>query len=110
QKVLSFLPRYFVDVNGAEVAEIVKELTFLKPKYRIGGLNWEINGSFLAHDYEITKLNSPIVTIRKAWVSWGDSYELDIRDNNDEIMALSVVLAIDCATAQEAAAATAFNS
>lgn len=109
QKVLSFLPRFFVDVNGAEVAEIIKEFTFFKPKYRIGGLNWEINGSFLAHDYEITKHNSPIVTINKAWISWGDSYELDIRDNNDEIMALSVVLAIDCVTAQDDAAATVFN-
>ena len=28
-------------------------------------------------------------------MSWGDTYELDISDNTDEITALAVVLAID---------------
>lgn len=32
QKVWSFLPRYFVFVGGEQVAEIVKEFTFLRPR------------------------------------------------------------------------------
>ena len=54
QKVFSFLPRYFVYVNGEEIAEIVKEFTFFFPKYSIAGLGWDIEGSFMAHDYQIT--------------------------------------------------------
>lgn len=36
-----------------------------------------------------------IVTIHKAWMSWGDTFELEIANENDEITALAVVLAID---------------
>jgi uncharacterized protein YxjI len=99
QKVFSFRPRYFIFVDGQQIAEIVKEFTLLRPKYSIEGLGWEIEGSFMEHDYGIVQSDRTIVTIHKAWMSWGDCYELDIADENDEIIALSVVLAIDCVTA-----------
>ena len=105
QKVWSFLPKFLVFVDGRQVAEIVKEFTFLRPKYSIEGLGWEIDGSFMAHDYEITQQGRPIVTIHKEWMTWGDCYELNIDDAWDEILALAVVLAIDCVMAAAAAAA-----
>ncbi|MBQ3006416.1 MAG: LURP-one-related family protein [Clostridia bacterium] len=105
QKVFSFLPRYFVFVNGEEVAEIVKEFSFLRPKYSIEGLGWDINGDFWSHNYMIAKNGNSIVTIQKEWMTWGDSYELDIADPDDETVALAVVLTIDCVMAAQAAAA-----
>ncbi len=99
QKVMSFLPRYFVSVGGAEIAEIVKEFTFFKHKYRIDGLQWEVDGDFLSHDYTVRKNGTPIVTIQKEWMTWGDSYVLDIAPGENEIAALAVVLTIDCVLA-----------
>ena len=99
QKVFSFLPRYFVYVGDEQVAEIVKEFSFLFPRYSIEGLGWDIEGCFMAHDYEITQNGRPIVTISKEWMTWGDSYELDIADPKDEIVALAVVLTIDAVMA-----------
>ena len=96
QEVWSFLPRFYVFCGGQQVAEIKKEFTFFFPRYTIGGLGWEIEGSFLAHDYQITRAGYPIVSIRKEWMTWGDSYELDIANPSDEIVALAVVLTIDC--------------
>jgi len=96
QEVWSFLPRYYVFCNGHQVAEIKKEFSFLFPKYSIDGLGWEIDGSFLAHEYEITQAGRTIVSISKEWMTWGDSYELSIADPRDEIVALAVVLTIDC--------------
>ena len=96
QELWSFLPKYYVFCNGNQVAEIRKEFTFLFPKYSIAGLGWEINGSFWEHDYEITKSGTPIVSIRKEWMTWGDTYELDIANPGDELVALAVVLTIDC--------------
>ena len=98
QEVWSFLPRYYVFCGDRQMAEIKKEFTFLFPKYSIEGLGWEINGSFMAHEYEITKGDLPIVTISKEWMTWGDSYELNIANPADEIVALAVVLTIDCVT------------
>ena len=110
QKVFSFLPRYFVYVDGEQVAEIVKEFTFLFPRYSIEGLGWDIEGRFMAHDYEITQGGRPIVTIHKEWMTWGDCYELDIADPNDEIVALAVVLTIDCVLASNSGASVSISS
>ncbi len=96
QEVWSFLPRFYVYIGQRQVAEIKKAFTFFYPRYSIAGLGWEIQGSFWEHDYEITKAGRPIVTISKEWMTWGDSYELDIMDPEDEIVALAVVLTVDC--------------
>lgn len=106
QEVWSFMPRFYVFCGDRQVAEINKSFTFLLPKYTIDGLNWEIDGSFMAHDYQITHNGNLIVSIRKEWMTWGDSYELNISDPRDEILALSVVLTIDCVMAAAAAAAS----
>lgn len=99
QEVWSFLPRYYVFCGNQQVAEIVKEFTFFFPKYTVEGLGWNIEGSFMAHDYVINRGSQTIVSISKEWMTWGDSYELDIRNPEDEIVALAVVLTIDCVMA-----------
>lgn len=101
QKVLSFLPKFFVFVNGQQIAEIVKEFTFFKPRYSVAGLGWDIEGDFLWHDYSVTKNGSPIVSIEKEFLTWGDCYRLDIADARDEVVALAVVLTIDCVIAAQ---------
>ena len=105
QEVWSWMPRFYVFCGGRQVAEIKKKFTFLFSKYTIEGLGWEIDGSFMGHDYEITRNGQPIVSIRKEWMTWGDSYELNIANPSDEIVALAVVLTIDCVMAAAAASA-----
>ena len=95
QRLWTWMPKYDVFCNDRHIAEIRREFS-LFPKYAIDGLGWEINGSFLAHDYEITQYDRTIVRIRKEWMTWGDSYELDIVNPADELVALAVVLTIDC--------------
>ncbi len=95
QKVLSFLPKFQVEVNGDIVAEIVKKFTFLKPKYEVVGLDWTIEGDFFSHNYSIIENDKIIVSIHKKWMSWGDSFEIDIHTQGNEVLTLAVVLAID---------------
>ena len=97
EKVWSFRPRFFVYVDGRQAAEIVKKFTFFCPRYYAEGPGWEIEGRFLSHESQVFKNGSSIITIRKEWMTWGDSYEVSIADCEDEVLALSVVLAIDCA-------------
>ena len=110
QEIWSFLPRFYVFCEDRQVAEIKKEFTFLFPRYTIDGLGWEIGGSFMAHDYQISKNGHNIVTISKEWMTWGDSYELNISDPADEIVALAVVLTIDCVTESNSGAAVTVSS
>ena len=96
QELMTFLPRFTVWSGGEEIAQVKKEFSFLVPRYSIEGLGWVIEGSFWEHDYRITQNGAPIVTITREWMTWGDSYELDIAPGADEILALAVVLTIDC--------------
>ncbi len=105
QEVWSWKPRFYVYCGEQQIAEIKKEFTFMRPKYIIEGLGWEVSGSFMAHDYQVTENGAPIVTIHKAWMTWGDSYELDISASHNEILALAVVLTIDCVMAASSSAA-----
>ena len=106
QKLIVLLPQFLVFVNGNQVATINKKFTLFKPRYVIDGLGWEVNGSFWEHDYTISDSKGEIVRIHKAWISWGDSYELSIRDDVDETLVLAVVLAIDCVIAADTARGT----
>ena len=96
QQLFTFLPKFAVYMRGRRIAEIRKEFTFFIQRYVIDGLGWEVEGDVWAHEYEIRKNGRPIVSISKEWLTWGDSYCLDIRDPADEILALAVVLTIDC--------------
>ena len=101
QRVFSWQPRYHIYVDEQHVAEVVKAFTFFKPVYSVNGLGWKIEGDFWAHEYLVTEHGSPVVAISKEWFTWGDSYKLDILHPSDELPALAVVLAIDCAIAQQ---------
>ena len=96
QRLFTLMPRFSVTVAGREIAEIRKEFTFFFQRYVIDGLGWEIDGDVWAHDYVIRKNGRTIVRITKEWFTWGDSYVLDILDPADELVALAVVLTIDC--------------
>ena len=99
EKVFSWMPRYFVEINGSVVCEIVKEFKFFEHSYRVEGLSWRVEGDYFAHEYSLYDSNRQIMRLSKKWFTWGDSYELDIADARDELLCLSVALAIDCAMA-----------
>lgn len=96
QKLFTLLPRFFVFAGGVQVAEVVKEFSLFRPRYTLVGPDWDIDGSFWAHDYEITRDGLSVARIHKVWMSWGDSYAADITAGYDEVQVLAVVLAIDC--------------
>lgn len=101
QEFMSFMPKYSVYCGDQMVAEIKKQFTFFVHKYSIEGLGWEIEGDLWDHDYQITAAGRQIVSISKEWMTWGDTYELDIANPEDEIVAMAVVLAIDCVAASK---------
>lgn len=95
ERLLAFMPKFTIEINGREIAEIVKRFTFLRPKYYVDGLGWDVEGDFFSHNYDITDGNKTIVSIHKQFMAWGDTFEIDVQKDNDEIIALAVVLTID---------------
>ena len=98
---MNLMPKFFVYVKEEKIAEIHKKFSFLKPKYEIVGKNWVTNGDLWAHEYNITDMDSgnQIASIHKEWMTWGDSYMLDIEDEKHEISIMALILAIDAVMA-----------
>ncbi|MDR0986501.1 MAG: LURP-one-related family protein [Ruminococcus sp.] len=105
QKLLTFLPRYIIEIGGEEFT-LVKEFTFFKQCFHIENCGWTIEGDFWAHEYSIKNGEEIILHISKHWFTWGDSYEFDIPDSNNVLLALSAALAIDCIQADQSRAAS----
>ncbi len=96
EKFMSFFPRYYISQYGQTVAEVVKEFSFFKPKYRIDGLGWRAEGDVFDHNYVLVDENDfTVAAVSKAWLSWGDAYEIDISEVADPVIVLAVVLVID---------------
>lgn len=101
QQLFTWFPRYNVSVGGREAAQVVREFSFMRPRYRVEGPDWRVEGEFLAHEYDIFRGETRIATISKEWMTWGDSYELNVFAPENELLALATVLAIDAAMDQQ---------
>lgn len=101
EEILTFLPRYYVYMNGREVAEVKMEFTIFKPKYHVYGPGWEVSGDYFAHEYEVTNDLGKVASISKKWLTWGDTYEMNILSDDNVQLTLAVLIAIDAVMAQQ---------
>lgn len=101
QRLLTFMARYDIEISGMTVAQLVQEFSFFKPRYRLEGTPWQLEGDFWAHDYVLTDGTDTIMRMSKEWFTWGDSYALDIPDPGNELLCLAIALAVDCVMAQQ---------
>ncbi|MGG0720170.1 LURP-one-related family protein [Robertmurraya massiliosenegalensis] len=106
KKVISFLPKFFVEVNGNEVLTIKKEFSFLKARYTIEGAGIEVIGNWWDMNFEVSRNGEIIGKVSKEWFTWGDSYKIQIMDEETETIVIALVIAIDCVKADQAAAAS----
>lgn len=106
KKTFSFLPKFFVEVNGREVLTIKKELSFLKARYTIDAAGMEVQGNWLDMDFQILQHGDVVGQVNKEWFTWGDSYKVQIWKEELEPIIIALVVAIDCVKADQAAASS----
>ena len=107
KKVFSFLPKFLVEVNGREVLTIKKEFSFLKARYTIDAAGIEVHGNWWDMDFQVLQHGKIVGKVGKEWFTWGDSYKVQIIDEEMETIIIALVVAIDCVKADQAAASSA---
>lgn len=96
QKVMTFLPKFDLYMGQQWVGSINKEFSFLKPQYHIDFNGWQVEGNFFEWDYEIVDASGRhIAAISKQLFQWTDTYVIDVKNPDDALCALMLVLAID---------------
>lgn len=107
KKTFSFLPTFYVDVEGEETLTISKEFTFFKPRYTIDAAGIEVDGNWWDMNFEVRQNGHVIGSVQKKWITWGDTYEIRVVDDTMEHLLISIVVAIDCVKADQAASSSA---
>lgn len=110
KKAFALTPKYAVLVDDEEVAELSKESPLLgRPYYKVEGPNWTVDGDIWDRDYKIRRNMNVIIDVSKA-VLQKNTYKIDIHKDINPLMAVAVVLAIDCVLDAEGEAAVAANN
>ena len=110
EKVFAWRPKYFIEYGGKTI-EVVKNITFLKPKYTVKEMGLTISGDFFAHSYgAINGDNKTAFGVSKKWFTWGDTYQIEVNERFDPVTALCIVLVIDACVAKQHAASAAASS
>ena len=96
EKILTWLPKFEMYIGGQYVGCISRELTFFRPKYSITYKGWQVEGDWFEWDYDIVNAaGQHVASVSKELWNWTDTYVIDVRDRQDAVYALMLVLAID---------------
>ncbi|WP_440897015.1 LURP-one-related/scramblase family protein [Amphibacillus sp. Q70] len=109
KKVFSLLPKFFVEVDGKDILTIAKEFTFFKDSYRIDSSNIQVRGNWWDKHFEVFRQGEKIAHVNKKWLTWGDTFEVDVYDEDYQHIAIAIVIAIDFVKSSERNSAAGSN-
>lgn len=98
EEPLTFLPRFALYQGEEYIGQIKKELTLFKPVFTLDCRDWQVSGDWLEWDYRVTDgQGRTVMTASKELLHWTDTYVMDIARDEDALLCLMIVLAIDAA-------------
>lgn len=98
RQLFSLLPVYRLTLpDESEVATVRKRFTVFSQKLDIESQYgaFTIEGDFFAHQFRIVSGDDTIVEFKKAWLSWGDSYEIAVLNEEKAAFFVALVVMID---------------
>jgi len=96
EKIFTLLPKFEMYMGGQYVGCINKEFSLFTPRFNIDCNGWQVEGNFFEWDYQIVNGSGQcIADVSKQLFNWTDTYVIDVRNPQDALCALMLVLAID---------------
>lgn len=97
KEVFAFLPRYHVTFEGGGEYTVQSQFRLFKTALDIEGLEETINleGDLFDLDFEVTANGRTVGRIAHQWLSWGDTYEIEVIEPGYELFLLSLFLCVD---------------
>lgn len=97
KEVFRFLPKYILTFEDGEQIILNFRFSLLQRKIDVETTfgNLFVRGNYWDLDFDVLKEQEVIATISKKWLSWGDTYEIDVYDEKYASEVLGIVIAID---------------
>ena len=90
------MPRFEMYRGDRFLGSIQRTFTLFRPKYSIDYCGWQVEGNWMEWDYSIrNSAGQEIATISKELWQLTDTYVIDVRDPQNALYVLMLVLAID---------------
>ena len=103
--LVSLRPTYEIQVGGEKAAEVRKHLfTPFREKFTIdvpGPDDLEMRGNLLDHEYTIDQGGREVAAVSKRWLTIRDTYAVQVAADQDALLILAAVLALDLALHRE---------
>lgn len=104
RELFRFMPHYQVRFDDGTSMMIVQRFTFFRKEIEIQSKQFHLTlqGDYL-WDLNFTVYNGEVQVgqINKAWLAWGDSYEITVLDSRFEEALLALLIALDDILDQE---------
>lgn len=101
QRLLALGQTYEITRGGQTLAVVKKKLfTLLRARFFVdvpGPDDLEAQGNFLQHEYAFSKGGQKVATVSKRWISWTDTYGIEIEPGQDDLLILACAVVIDMA-------------
>ncbi len=105
RRLMALRPTYEISVHGQPAAQVRKHFfTPFRDKFTIdvpGPDDLEMTGSLLDHNFTIKRHNDTVATVSKQWLTFRDTYGVEIAPGEDDALILASVLALDLANDRE---------
>ena len=97
QKLFKFLPVYEIYKGEQLFAVLKKKLSFLKAKIEIdqNGTPYYIAGDMWSHEFTISRGDTLVASVSKTWLSWADTYGVEIVEGENDALIVAMVICID---------------
>lgn len=95
--LLTLLPKFVVQfANGQEIS-IQSNFTLFHRDIDIDPENLGLNlqGDFWGHEYTLSQRDTIVGNISKKWLTWGDTYQLNIYNEELQDLFVAIVIAVD---------------
>jgi uncharacterized protein YxjI len=105
RKLVALRPTYQISIGGEEAAEVRKRLfTPFGDRFTIdvpGPDDLEMKGDLFDHEFTLRRGDRTVATVSKRWLTLRETYAVDIVPDEDHLLILASVLALDLANDRE---------
>lgn len=107
KKMIVLLPTFEMFEDGKKIGEIRKEVSLFRPKLSVSYEGWKVEGDFFNWNYVVKNdKGQTIAKIDKELWHMTDHYAIHYEDDQDSLVLLMIVLAIDAIREEESAVTT----
>ena len=97
ERKLSVRDAIKIEYGGRE-AKVKKALVGIRDRFHVeveDGEDLRVKGNIVDHEYEIERDGDTIAEVSKKWFRVRDTYGVDVLDDADSVLVLSVTVAVD---------------